>query len=53
MGVLPCTELNIKRLFIKGAEKTGLIIQIGYWTLEEAFKQIQIWERSGNTPIFN
>ena len=28
-----------------------MIIQIGYWTLEEAFKQIQIWERWG-APLF-
>ena len=31
-------------MFIKGAEKTGLIIQMGYWALEEACRQIQIWE---------
>lgn len=32
-------------MFIKGAEKTGLIIQMGYWALEQACKQLQIWER--------
>ena len=34
-------------LFIRGAEQTGLIIQMGYWVIEEALKQIQIWEQSG------
>lgn len=47
----PVHGLLTPNMFIKGAEKTGLIIQIGYWTLEEAFKQIQIWERSG-APLF-
>jgi diguanylate cyclase len=32
--------------FIRGAETTGLIIQLGYLVLEEAFKQIQKWEQS-------
>lgn len=31
-------------MFIDGAEKTGLIIPMGYWALEQACKQIQIWE---------
>ena len=31
--------------FIHGAEKTGLIIQMGYWVLEQACRQIQIWEK--------
>ncbi len=34
-------------LFIRGAEQTGLIIQMGYWVIEEALKQIQIWEQLG------
>lgn len=33
-------------MFIDGAEKTGLIVQMGYWVLEEACKQIQIWEEN-------
>ncbi|MCO8041487.1 EAL domain-containing protein [Acinetobacter bohemicus] len=33
-------------MFIGGAEKTGLVIQIGYWVLEQACKQIQLWEKS-------
>lgn len=40
-GLLP------PNMFIKGAEKTGLIVQIGYWVLEEACKQIHIWEENG------
>ncbi|AXY55723.1 EAL domain-containing protein [Acinetobacter chinensis] len=35
-------------MFIKGAEKTGLIIPMGYWALEQACKQIQQWEKSGS-----
>ncbi|KGT47177.1 MULTISPECIES: bifunctional diguanylate cyclase/phosphodiesterase [Acinetobacter] len=34
-------------MFIKGAEKTGLIIPMGYWALEEACRQIQEWEQQG------
>ena len=32
--------------FIRDAETTGLIIQLGYLVLDEAFKQIQKWEQS-------
>lgn len=38
-------------MFIHGAEKTGLIIQMGYWALEQACKQIQLWEKN-NTDFF-
>lgn len=33
-------------LFIAEAEKTGLIIELGYWALEQACKQIKIWEQT-------
>lgn len=33
--------------FIESAEKTGVIISIGYWVLEEACRQIQVWEQQG------
>lgn len=33
-------------MFIKGAETSGVIIQLGYLVLEEAFKQIQTWENN-------
>ncbi|WP_216935094.1 MULTISPECIES: bifunctional diguanylate cyclase/phosphodiesterase [unclassified Acinetobacter] len=33
-------------LFINAAEKTGLIIQMGYWALELACKQIQKWQHT-------
>lgn len=42
----PSLGLLTPNMFITGAEKTGLIIQMGYWALEQAFKQIQIWERN-------
>ena len=38
-------------MFIEGAEKTGLIIPMGYWALEQACQQIQKWERS-NSPFY-
>jgi len=44
----PRLGLLTPNMFIEGAEKTGLIIQMGYWALEQAFKQIQIWEQSNS-----
>lgn len=32
-------------MFIPLAEKTGLIIPLGYWVMEQACKQIQLWEQ--------
>lgn len=43
----PLLGLLSPNMFIRGAEKTGLIIQMGYWALEQACKQIQIWEQEG------
>lgn len=40
----PTFGLLSPHMFIDGAEKTGLIIPMGYWALEQACKQIQIWE---------
>lgn len=34
-------------MFIPLAEKTGLIIPLGYWVMEQACKQIQLWEKQG------
>ena len=42
----PSLGLLTPNMFITGAEKTGLIIQMGYWALEQACKQIQIWEKN-------
>ena len=42
----PSLGLLTPNMFINGAEKTGLIIPMGYWALEQACKQIQIWERN-------
>lgn len=44
----PLLGLLSPNMFIRGAEKTGLIIQMGYWALEQACKQIQIWEKEGD-----
>ena len=35
-------------MFIDGAEKTGLIIPMGYWALEQACQQIQKWEQNNS-----
>ena len=49
----PNLGLLTPNMFIKGAEKTGLIIPMGYWALEQACKQIQRWEKNhtGFFPI--
>ncbi|WP_445116563.1 putative bifunctional diguanylate cyclase/phosphodiesterase [Acinetobacter sp. WZC-1] len=39
----PTLGLLAPGMFIDGAEQTGLIIRMGYWTLEQACKQIQTW----------
>ena len=41
----PTLGLLSPHMFIDGAEKTGLIIPMGYWALEQACQQIQHWER--------
>ena len=41
----PVHGLLTPNMFIQGAEKAGLIIQIGYWVLEEAFKQFKFGSR--------
>jgi len=33
--------------FIHVAEETGMIVEIGYWTIEQACKQYMIWKRQG------
>lgn len=43
----PNLGLLSPNMFIHGAEQTGLIIQIGYWVLEQACQQIQSWEKQG------
>lgn len=42
----PSMGLLTPNMFIKGAEKTGLIIPMGYWALEHACQKIQQWESS-------
>lgn len=41
----PNLGLLAPNMFIEGAEQTGLIIRMGYWALEEACKQIQVWQK--------
>ncbi|MCU4582740.1 EAL domain-containing protein [Acinetobacter gyllenbergii] len=47
----PTLGLLTPQMFIEGAEKTGLIIPMGYWALEQACQQIQKWERS-KSPFY-
>ncbi|WP_343621529.1 putative bifunctional diguanylate cyclase/phosphodiesterase [Acinetobacter proteolyticus] len=47
----PTLGLLTPQMFIEGAEKTGLIIPMGYWALEQACQQIQKWERS-QSPFY-
>ena len=44
----PGLGLLTPQMFIESAEKTGLIIPMGYWALEQACQQIQKWEQSKN-----
>ena len=43
----PSLGLLMPGNFIESAEKTGVIISIGYWVLEHACQQIQAWEQQG------
>jgi EAL domain-containing protein (putative c-di-GMP-specific phosphodiesterase class I) len=47
----PSLGLLTPQMFIERAEKTGLIIPMGYWALEQACQQIQKWEQS-NSPFY-
>ena len=47
----PSLGLLTPQMFIEGAEKTGLIIPMGYWALEQACQQIQKWELS-HSPFY-
>ena len=43
----PSLGLLAPNMFIEGAEQTGLIIKMGYWALEQACKQLQLWTAQG------
>ncbi|MCF8998601.1 EAL domain-containing protein [Acinetobacter nectaris] len=43
----PTLGLLTPNKFIPLAEKTGFIIPIGYWVLDQACKQISLWEKQG------
>lgn len=40
----PTMGLIMPGKFISIAEDTGMIVQIGYWVLEEACRQMKVWE---------
>jgi diguanylate cyclase len=45
LGVIPPGE------FISAAEKSGLIVDIGEWVIDEACRQMMVWQASGITPF--
>lgn len=45
MGLLKPDE------FIAIAEETGQIIEIGYYVMEEAFKQLKLWRKTYSKPL--
>ena len=45
-------ELIYPDRFMDIAEKTGLIVQIGYWVISEACHQYKIWQQLGCAPRY-
>ena len=46
----PTRGLLMPAEFLPIAEVTGVIVQLGYWVLEESCRQLQQWSRAGVAP---
>jgi len=46
----PDGELELPGEFLPVAEETGAILPIGRWVIDEACRQLAIWERAGIAP---